>query len=46
MINRDFNRNAADIDGNVGLKNSEKEAALAKNEFSRQTAVINEQINS
>lgn len=46
MINRDFNRNAADIDGNAGLKNSEKEAALAKNEFSRQTAVINEQINS
>lgn len=46
MINRDFNRNAADIDGNAGLKNSEKEVALAKNEFSRQTAVINEQINS
>lgn len=45
-INRDFNRNAADIDGNDGLKNSEKEVALAKNEFSRQTAVINEQINS
>lgn len=46
MINRDFNQNATEINKNTGLKDSEKEVALAKNEFSRQTAVINEQINS
>ena len=45
MIDKDFSKNAAAIEKS-DLSQSEKEAALAKNEFSRQTAIINEQINS
>lgn len=45
-IRKDFDNNATKIEENQSLKQGDKETALAKNEFSRQTAIINEQINS
>lgn len=46
LINKDFNDSKNAISSNATLSSTERDAALAKNEFSRQTAIINEQINA
>lgn len=45
-INKDFDASKTAIEKQGGMSDGEKEVALAKNKFSRDTAVINEQINS
>lgn len=45
-INKDFDSSRDKIDANTNLSDTERNIAKQKNEFSRQTALINEQINT
>lgn len=45
-IRKDFGQSENAIKGNSQLSETEKQIALQKNEFSKQTALINEQINT